>query len=344
MHEHPPNWSQKVIQFPGAHLHLSDSRIAELPSSGPSPGLGVHLREMVRSASACKRMVSTEVFRDQMSRDLTSGTLTAGGALIGTGNAPLEPLMRRYSVLGELGLRVMGGFTSAFTLPATATLPSANWLPADGTTIAESQPSFGQVAFTPKFVAGCLQLSRQLILQSSADSVVATLAIESVARAVDAAIFNGSGVSGRPTGILNCPGIHSQSGTSYNLAAALNQREQVLLAGAREDRLAWVGHPTVQEMLASREGITGSGLPLWNGREILGVPAVATTSVPTGTLILADWSRCVVALFDGAGSGVGVEVDPWSDFRSGVSAVRLLFAVDVGLSTPSAFSAATSIT
>jgi HK97 family phage major capsid protein len=333
-----------MIEFPTGPMHMSEPLIAALRSSGPSPGLGVHLREMFSSASACKRMVSTDVFRDQMSRDLTSGTMTAGGALIGTGNAPLEPLMRRYSVLGELGLRVMGGFTGPFTLPATATLPSASWLPADGTTIAESQPSFGQVAFTPKFIAAYMQLSRQLILQSSADTVVATLAIESVARAVDAAIFNGSGVSGQPQGVLSCPGIHSQSGTSLALAGLLNMREQVLLAGAREDRLAWIGHPTVQELLGGREGITGSGLPLWSGRAILGLPAVATRSVPTGTLILGDWSRCVVALFDGAGSGVGVEVDPYSDFRSGISAVRLLFAVDVGLSTPSAFSAATSIT
>ena len=326
-----------MIEFPHSAATSSESRIAGLLSAGAGPTFTEHLREMQLNAQPSKRRISAAAFRD-----LTAGVSSAGGYLVGTTNAPMEQLLRRYSIFGELGLTIMAGLDGPMTLPRTVTVPTATWLPAEGVSLTESQPTFGQTAYTPKFASVFLQVSRLLILQSRAETIVAALAAEAVARAIDAAILGGSGTLGLPTGIVNQVGTNTQSGTSLALAGLLNMRKLALDSGCREDRLIWVAHPGVQELLAARERHSGGGRTLWDTDGILGRPAIATTSAPTGTLICGDFSRCIVAVFDGA--GIELEFDPYSDFRSGIGAYRLMVPADVGISPAAAFSVATSIT
>lgn len=327
-----------MLEYPNsAGLPTADTIIGNLLSSANGLTLGAHLRELLTVNQPSKRLISGMAFRD-----LTAGTFTAGGALVSTPAAPLESLIQRFSVFGQL-VTVMTGMSTPFSLPRTTTVPTASWIAAELAAIPESQPVFGAVAFTPKYCSAYMQVSRQLLLQAPAESVVASQAAEAVARAIDAAIIAGSGVAGQPTGIVNTAGVHAQSGTSYAHASALNQREQVLLSGAREDNLVWVGHPTVQELIGGRERHAGGGNTLWDADGILGIPAIATTSVPTGTLILGDFSRVTVAVFDGAGF-LELQFDPFSDFRAGIAGFRLMVPVDVGVSPAAAFSVATSIT
>ena len=326
-----------MINSPYSSASTSESRIAGLLSAGAGPTFVEHLREMQMNGQPTKRRVSGAVFRD-----LTAAVGSAGGYLAGTSTGPLEELLRRFSVFGELGLNIITGLDGPLTLPRTVTVPTATWLPAEGVALTESQPTFGQVAFTPRFASAYMQVSRQLILQSRAESIIATLAAEAVARAIDAAVLGGTGTLGQPAGIINAAGINPQSGTSLALAGLLNMRRLALLSGCREDRLVWVAHPGVQELLASRERHSGGGRTLWDDTGILGRPAIATISAPAGTLFLGDFSRCTVTVFDGA--GIELEHDPFSDFRSGISAYRLVVPVDVGVSPAAAFSVATSIT
>ena len=324
--------------YPNDALRASELRTrALLGHADAGPSFAEHLREMQLSGQPTKRRLSGSVFRD-----LTAAVSSAGGYTVGTTNAPLEDLLRRLSIFGELGLTIVTGLDGPLTLPRTATVPTAAWLPAEGTALTESQPTFGQVAFSPKFCSAYLQVSRQLILQSRAESIVSTLAAEAVARAIDAAILGGTGTLGQPFGIAGSAGINTQSGTSLALAGLLSMRRLALLSGAREDRLVWVAHPSVQELLGSRERHSGGGRTLWDTDGLLGRPAIATTWAPVGALFVGDFSRCTVTVFDGA--GIEVEHDPFSDFRSGISAFRLMVPVDVGVSPASAFSVASSIT
>lgn len=326
-----------MINYPHSAASTSEARIAGLLSAGAGPTFVEHLREMQLSGQPTKRRVSGAVFRD-----LTAALGSGGGYTVGTTTAPLEELLRRFSIFGELGLKIITGLEGPLTLPRTATVPTATWLPAEGAALTESQPTFGQAAFSPKFASSYMQASRQLILQSRAESIIATLAAEAVARAIDAAVLGGTGTLGQPLGIAGAAGINTQSGTSLALAGLLNMRKQALLSGAREDRLVWVAHPGVQELLGSREQHSGGGRTLWDDAGILGRPAIATTLAPAGTLLIGDFSRVVVTVFDGA--GLELEADPYSDFRSGISAFRLMVPVDVGVSPAAAFSMATSIT
>lgn len=278
-----------------------------------------------------------------LTRDLTVGTANAGGYLTGTSMGAFETLMRRWSILGQAGCSVVGPFDSSTVIPRAGTRPAASWLASEGASIPQNEGTFAQAAVTPHYVAVYMKASRQVIVQGgkAVDAIINELAGDAVGRAIDEAIVAGAGAAGAPTGIVNTSGISTQSGTSLAHAGLLNMREFALLQSAQEQNLIWLGHPTVQATLAGRERHAGGGKALWDDNGILGRPAYATTAVPAATLVCCDPSRITVAHFSG---GIGVEVDPYTDFRSGKVAFRIIVAVDFAFTPSASFAVATSIT
>jgi hypothetical protein len=56
--------------------------------------------------------------------------------------------------------------------------------------------------------------------------------------------------------------------------------------------------------------------------------------------VVGDWSQLLLAQW---GAGPVLEVDPYTSFKTGVVAMRVMFSVDVGVRSPAAFSVATGI-
>ena len=320
-------------------LTASEQRTrALMTQANAGPTLVQTLREMIQNPLPEKRAIGPGAFR----RDLTAGTASAGGYLTSTSTSPLEQLIRPYLLLRDAGLNIIAGLDSSVTIPRCTTVPTASWLATEASTPAASDPVFGQVALNPHLTAIYINAGRPLILQSNAEAVIPPIAGEATGRSIESAIFAGSGASGSPTGIINTAGIGTQSGTSLADAGLRAMRKQVLDSGAREDRLTWVGGTDVQSLLSGREFSTGSGRMLWDSGKILGLPAIASTLVPAGTLILGDWSRCTVALFDR--QGAAVEVNPFQNFQAGIVGFRLMIAADIMFSPAAAYSVANSIT
>lgn len=319
---------------------VSNARALGLISrSGGGPSIMEVLRQMMRDANGgpARRSAPSSVLGQ---RDLTASAAASGGYLVGTTTRPMASLMERYSVLREAGLQIVDGLQGDVVLPYLKTGAAGGWLSAEGQTITEGAPVFGQVAHRPKYYALKVDISRQLVLQTEADVVASAVIEDATAKGVDAAVIAGTGASGQPLGLVNTAGVNAQPGAALAWAGILSMQEQVLLAGAREDRLMWLGHPTVQKVLSGRERAAGSGF-IWEDGRINGRPAVATASVPAGTLIVGDWSRSTVSVFDAA--GVGVEYNPYEDFRAGIASFRLILPLDVGIAPAAAFSVATSV-
>jgi HK97 family phage major capsid protein len=79
----------------------------------------------------------------------------------------------------------------------------------------------------------------------------------------------------------------------------------------------------------------------WDAGQILGLPAVATAACTTDTVVLADWRQLVMAFW---GSGIEISANPFQGFASGVTSLRVMASVDVGLAHPGAFVVSTSVT
>jgi HK97 family phage major capsid protein len=281
-----------------------------------------------------------------LTRDLTVASASGGGYLVGQSNLEYLPALQPASVALRLGAQMLPAAAGGAAVPRGVTAASTTWLANETQSITETAPVLGQVIGSPKLLACFFEVSRLLLMQSNADAVIQLEAQRAAGAALDAAILQGTGASGQPTGITNTAGIGAFTGASLNQAALRNAQADVaaanaIVAGAR----GYVTTPTIAETLTTRQRFTGSDRALWENAlddgQVEGVRALATGNCPSGTMIYGDWSSCYVLEWAG---GVGIALDPFLKFTSGVVGVRLLLPVDVIIARAASFSVATSVT
>ena len=299
-------------------------------------------RELVLTGGQAKLTLSPAEM--MATRDLSASVASAGGALVGTEMLPMAQIIMGAE-LADLGVTVVTGLAGPATIPRTAVLPTTAWITAEGANIGETQPTLGQIAITPHHLSAFTDASRQLFLQAGegvVDAVVRSGLTESTRRATFTALFTGTGSAGAPLGLLATANIGTESGTSLGAAGLRAMLRKVLAAGAGETNVRFVADPATAELLGSREFSAGSGLPCWHAGEILGRPAIATSLMPANTIVAADFSRATVWVFDR--DGLGLEIDGFSTFASGLVRMRLITPIDFSFSPAAAICISTSVT
>jgi HK97 family phage major capsid protein len=278
-------------------------------------------------------------------RTMASTPGSKGGYLVGTDTGSPVDVLRPRSIAASAGMQILPGLRDGVVFPKVATSTTATWIDENGvgesgTVPDESPPTLGGVSATPKTAIATIKFSLQLLRQGEAvEPFLRAQLLGAVGELIDRAVLAGAG--GRaPLGLLSTPGINTTTGGSYAHASALEQREEVLAAGANEDNLRWVGAPAVQEVLGARELVADTGRFVWDTDGILGRPAQATKNAPSGTLVLGDFSTVVLGIF---GPGIRIDIDPSQNFNSGGLVARVLLMCDVAFLQPSAFSVATSV-
>lgn len=283
-------------------------------------------------------------------RDLN---LTTGSGLAGTvttGDQYIAALSEE-SVALRLGARVLpvSGQTSTLAVPVGSAPSTAYWLATETTQVTPAAPTLESSVAVPKLLAAFCGISRHLLLQAGdqAERVVREELRRAAASALDAALFAGAGTSGEPQGIVGSADTGAFTGASLDASALRNAQYDLANAKAITDptKLAYVTTPAVAETLAKRARVASSDRMLWEGGShsgvVEGLPALASASMPAGTMILGDWSSAWIIEFAG---GLVIEADPFSAFASGVVNLRLLVPCDVLLARPAAFTIAESIT
>ena len=279
-------------------------------------------------------------------RDLTVGTSTAGGHLVGTDNMSFIEVLRNRSVAYRMGARRLAGLVGNVTVPRQTAAATAYWLSTEGTSITESQQTFGQMSLTPKTVGAYTEISRQLMLQSSpdAESIVTADLGKVAGLALDIGVLRGAGSSGEPTGIVNTAGIGSVTGTSIDFAKVLEFQTDVATANVDPVRGGYVTTPAVAALLMQRVKFSSTASPLWEGSvfggTMVGYEAMSSNQMTAASMLYGDWDQVVVAEW----GVLQVEVNPYANFQAGIIGVRAMVSVDVGLRYAAAFSYATSIT
>jgi HK97 family phage major capsid protein len=290
---------------------------------------------------------SLALFQGRQKRDMTTGTPSAGGYLVGTDNlaGSFIDLLRPLLISRQLGATFMSGLKGNVTIPKLSASGSAYWLSNETTSITKSQPTLGQVPLSPKNCGCYTEFSRQLMMQSSPaiDALVANDLAATVAEGIDNAVINGTGTDGQPSGLLLWAGIGAFSGTTLGLAGLLEAQSDC--ANALDgNAIGYLTTPAVAAMLKQRHVVASTYSPLWDGNllngTVGGFRAMTSAKVPTATMIFGDWEQIVI----GEWGVLEIASNPFANFQAGIVGVRAIQTVDVGVRNAGAFSVATSIT
>ena len=271
----------------------------------------------------------------------------------------IEALRDASPVMG-LGVRTMTGLVGDVAIPRRSGVASTYYLSTETTAITQSESTFDQVTMSPKNLASLSKYSRQTLIQSTPgiEGLVRTDLTDGILTALDAAILNGSGSSGQPTGIRNTSGIGSVAmGTN---GAAITMEKIVDLETAITQDNAVVGNAmayvTNSKVMGALKKLRAGGSSATDGSFLFnsdlqaigrgptpltlnGYPIATTNAVPSNltkgsgsnlsAVVAGDFSQAMVGFY---GNGLEIVVGEDSDdFAKALTSVRGIVSFDVAV-------------
>ena len=352
---------------PNLGLRSSEMRfgLGDLVASLAAPATSMEGRErdneiykqFRQQATILDLMSGKEVFRagpvnanrfaipgDYFARALTTQPGSSGGYLVNTDTIGHAGNLRPRGLLNRLPVQRLTGLLGNISLPRGVGSSTASWQATETEAVAATAPTLGSITLAAKTLIGTMEVSGALTRgMGAAGNAWMTSEIRyTIDEAAARAFFNGAG-GAEPLGLLNVPGINAQAGAALSWASVLDMLRLAELYCEDDSTLAWVCAPDAAKLLRARERASGNGDFIIADGRIAGLPCVVSATVPNGTLIVADWSRVVVASW----GAVEVEITGMASsahFNAGMTAVRCIASVDFAVTQPSVVVAATSIT
>jgi len=308
------------------------------------------------SVSAHSIKIPSEVFtRDMTATGGSSGS--EGGVNIQTSVGSIIDVLLPRTVLAGLGVQRLSGLVGNLDLPTASTLPSAGWNTENGTAT-EKSPAFSKITFSPKRLAAYIQVSNQLMLQSSnsIDGYVRNWLLNAMAQSLETAAIKGGG-SNEPTGIIGnanvnvtfAGGATSNATNANGIAPVWADVVNLMKAveNANGNGVAYLTNPLVKAKLQTTarqsSGVEGNFILPSGGTELNGYNMQTTTLVPSNlskgssstlsAMIFGDFSKMAIANW----GGMELTVDPYSGATAGLTNVVLNAYLDCNLLNPTAF-------
>jgi HK97 family phage major capsid protein/HK97 family phage prohead protease len=280
-------------------------------------------------------MVPNEVLR----RDLTVGTASAAGDLVGTDFRPgsFIELLRNRSALAGLGVGSLTGLSGNVAIPRQTGAATAYWVAESGAPT-ESNQTVDQVNLSPKTVGAFTDYSRKLMLQSSIDveqmirqDLATVLALE-----IDRVGLYGLGNSNQPLGIKLTTGINTVNfgAATPTYAEVVDMESQIAADNADIGAMAYLMNASMRGALKTKDKGTDTGAYVFEpGGTVNGYNAVVSNQVASGDIFFAVWNQLIMAMW----SGLDLTVDPYTHSTSGTVRVVALQDVDFAVRHPESF-------
>ena len=171
------------------------------------------------------------------------------------------------TVLGRVGIRTLEGLVGDVAIPK-GSAAAAYWITPEGGNATSTTPGVGQVAATPHTVGAYTDITRKLLIQNgiSSQNLVADELRGAIARAVEAAVFSGTGANGQPTGLDNftetvggvsvgVPTVSMTAGAPTH-ADMVEFWSKIYTANANGERMSFIGSPAVKALLRTTRDVT----------------------------------------------------------------------------------------
>jgi HK97 family phage major capsid protein len=320
-------------EFEGAEKEMHEIGMAENRNAGVTAGKNTRLSLPVAYVRATQQTV-------------TQDSAGFGGALVQNQAPMMVDTLRPSLFLEELGATVMTGLSGG-NIPLIRKQDFTMAFLAEGAAITPHKKEFSGPTLSPKRAGGAVDITNQLIMQSSPD--VEAIVMEGLRNGFSD-LLNGAAINGAggvaPTGILNYVGIN-ESAITANAAAtwALIQELQGLIEedNSTSKSLGWLIHPKLKSILKQIKVDAGSGIFLANNETIDGVRYIATSLIPVLTdgdpavnvypLIYGDFSQ----LYVGQWGAMNIGINPYSADLSDSLRLVLNTHADVQIAQPKCF-------
>jgi HK97 family phage major capsid protein len=247
-------------------------------------------------------------------------------------------VLRKRMVMVPLGATVMADMVGEFDLPKKTGTTTAYWVGEAGEPTG-TQPTMGQIAFTPSTVGAYTDITRRLMKQTSydAEQVVRQDLTDVLRLELDRVGMNGSGSSNQPQGILQNSSVNlveiGEDGGAATWAKIVAMESEVSADDADLGNLAYVFSARGRGHLKTVKKDAGSGKFIWDdGNLVNGYQAVATNQLPDN-LSKGDGTNLSAGIFGNFGDavyafwgGIDAIVDTMTLSKSG--GVRLVMLAD----------------
>lgn len=246
--------------------------------------------------------------------------------------------LRNQSSVMAAGARMLGGLSGDVKIPRKTTAATAAFVDGEGTAVAESEMTVGQVSLTPKTLGAFTDVTRQLLMQSSLDieSLIRDDLAKSIAIAIDKAGLEGSGSNGNPTGILNTANVGTVTAfaaANPTFAEAVSLETAVAGANALNGNLAYILPAAMNGALKTTSVDTGSGQFVSQGGQINGYNAIVSNQGTAGNLYFGNFDDLLIGMF----GGLDIVVDPYTASTTGTVRVVAMQSVDVAVRHAASF-------
>ena len=268
------------------------------------------------------------------------------------------------TVLGRVGIRTIEGLVGDVAIPK-GSAAQAYWVTPEGGNASETTPGVGQVAATPHTVGAYTDITRKLLIQNgiSAQNLVADELRGAIARAVEAAVFSGTGANGQPTGLDNftevvggetvgIPTVSMTAGAPTH-ANMVEFWSKIYSANANGERMSFIGSPAVKALLRSTRDVTvikneagtdnvaavGTDYLCDSDSRVEGYEFHMSNLCNSKKLYFGDWREIMLAFW----SGIDLTVDTASLSLSGGVRVVALQDCDVVIRHRESFAIGTAL-
>lgn len=276
----------------GLEAEMHQEAIREAGRSGISLEGNFHIPSMVLNHGSRDMTVTGGTDGDQ------------GGTLVPTVHGSFIDLLYARLVLRGLGAQFIGGLQGSLDLPKILT----------GSTVAnktetgaggESSPTTGVVQLAPKRATTFVEVSQQLMIQSSpsVEALVRNDLATALALILEQRAISGTGDNNQPRGILATSGIGSVAGGTDGLAPTwaniVALETAIATADADIGSLAYLTNPKVRGKLKTTSKVSGQNGFIWDGADtpLNGYRAGVTTQVPSNLTKGASSGVCSALIF-----------------------------------------------
>lgn len=223
----------------------------------------------------------------------------------------LEVAVRNNLVATKMGADFVGGLVGDCSIPKYAG-SNVTWK-GEVATAEDGQGAFSEVNLTPKRLTATLDVSKQFLLQNSADveAILIRDLAEAVAEKLDKTIFGAEGGdANKPAGLFE--GVAAEKAladVTYDDVLALEEGVEL----ANGSNYMFLVNPKVKFALKGTQMANGLQM-VFNGGEIDGYKTISSNSVADKGMICMDPRELVIGQW---GTGYDITVDPYTKAADG---------------------------